>query len=88
MLPYVNLCINGFAPPHGKILDPFAGGSVRGIVAEELGYNYTGIELLEAQVLANQKQSNKPNWVVGDSNEILDTLKQEYNFLFSCPPLS
>ena len=29
----------------GTIIDPFAGGSVRGVVAERLGYNYKGIEL-------------------------------------------
>ena len=32
-----------FCPLEGKILDPFAGGSVRGIIAEYLGYHYTGI---------------------------------------------
>jgi hypothetical protein len=34
-----------FCPPGGQILDPFAGGSVRGIIAGSLDYNYTGIEL-------------------------------------------
>lgn len=38
---------------NGTILDPFAGGSVRGIVASELGYKYTGIELRSEQVDAN-----------------------------------
>ena len=60
-----------FCPKGGTILDPFAGGSVRGIVASEMGYNYTGIDISETQILANQKQSKKPNWIVGDSADIL-----------------
>ena len=62
------LLYNWFSPKDGLILDPFAGGSVRGIVAEELGRKYTGIDLSESQILANKKQSDKPNWVLGDSN--------------------
>lgn len=34
-----------FCPEGGTILDPFAGGSVRGIVAQFLGYHYTGIDI-------------------------------------------
>lgn len=43
-----------YAPPGGRILDPFAGGSVRGVVAAVLGYDYTGIDLRPEQVEANQ----------------------------------
>lgn len=82
-----------FCPKNGMILDPFAGGSVRGIVANYLGYKYTGIELREEQVIANRKQSidilhelNQPNWHIGDSDIILNSLKCEYDILFSCPP--
>mgnify|MGYP000849591287 FL=1 len=45
-----------FCPNGGLILDPFAGGSVRGIVAGYLGYEYNGIDLSEQQVLANREQ--------------------------------
>ena len=75
-----------FTPPSGKIIDPFAGGSVRGIVAEELGFKYTGIELREEQVTSNISQSSKPRWIVGDSEEELDNLEEKFNFAFSCPP--
>src|SRR5688572_4612648 len=34
-----------FVPPGGLVLDPFAGGSVRGIVAAMLGRRYVGVEL-------------------------------------------
>ena len=75
-----------FTPKGGNILDPFAGGSVRGIVATELGFKYTGIDLSETQILANRKQSDKPNWIVGDSNKELEHLDKEYDFVFTCPP--
>jgi DNA modification methylase len=75
-----------FVPPSGAILDPFAGGSVRGIVATALGFGYTGIELSRNQVMANQLQSTEPNWIVGDSNDELLKIKEEFDFVFTCPP--
>lgn len=75
-----------FCPKGGTILDPFAGGSVRGIVAEEMGYKYTGIELSNKQVFANIEQSKKPRWIAGDSVEVLQNHKDEYDFIFTCPP--
>ena len=45
-----------FCPPMGKVLDPFAGGSVRGIVAAVLGRSYTGVDLSGEQIEANKKQ--------------------------------
>ena len=79
-----------FTPKGGMILDPFAGGSVRGIVATEMGYQYDGIDLSKLQIEENQKQSHKPNWMVGDSDDVLDTINTEitgeYDFVFTCPP--
>jgi len=48
-----------FALKGGKVLDPFAGGSVRGIVATEMGLGYDGIDLSETQIEANRLQSHK-----------------------------
>lgn len=45
-----------FCPPGGKVLDPFAGGSVRGIVAGIMGLEYHGVDLSQQQVAANQAQ--------------------------------
>lgn len=45
-----------FSPPGGRILDPFAGGSVRGIVAAILGRQYTGVDLRPEQIEANVSQ--------------------------------
>ena len=57
------------------MLDPFAGGSVRGIVASQLGRAYVGIELRAEQVAANQAQAalgagSAPQWITGDSRDI------------------
>ena len=43
-----------FSPKGGVILDPFAGGSVRGIVAALLNRQYIGCDLRQEQVTANQ----------------------------------
>lgn len=82
-----------FCPDNGEILDPFAGGSVRGIVANKLGYKYTGIDIRQEQIDSNREQglnilevNNQPNWFVGDSNEILQGFNKEFDFIFSCPP--
>lgn len=82
-----------FCPKGGDILDPFAGGSVRGVVANYMGYHYTGIELRGEQVESNREQAlnileinKQPQWYVGDSNKVLDQLNKEYDFVFSCPP--
>src|SRR5215471_15335327 len=63
-----------FCPPAGLVLDPFAGGSVRGIVAAKLGLRYTGIDLSRRQIEENRKQAaeicgqqSQPTWIVGDS---------------------
>lgn len=87
-----------FCPDGGKILDPFAGGSVRGIVAKYLGYDYTGIDLSEKQVEANignaieifnpdgeiekGKRMDIPRWFCGDSEEVLSST--ERTELFDC----
>lgn len=80
-----------FCPPGGKVLDPFAGGSVRGIVASCLGFEYTGVELRGEQVAANQTQAHigtgtAPVWHEGDSRNIADIAPGEYDMVFSCPP--
>ena len=39
------LMYDWFSPKGGMVLDPFAGGSVRGIVAEEMGRRYIGYDI-------------------------------------------
>jgi len=91
------LAYRWFCPTAGSILDPFAGGSVRGLVAALLGYTYTGIDLRPEQVAANQDQAaavlkseqQSPVWLAGDSRNLPDMLGVRgllYDLVFSCPP--
>lgn len=83
-----------FCESGGNILDPFAGGSVRGIVANYLGYKYTGIDIRQEQIESNRDQAikilpieNQPQWYVGDSNELLENKWNiEFDLVMSCPP--
>lgn len=80
-----------FSPPGGVVLDPFAGGSVRGVVAGMLGRVYHGIELRAEQVAANRNQRTiapkdaSITWVCGDSREEAPRAP-EADLVFSCPP--
>jgi DNA modification methylase len=83
-----------FCDDGGAILDPFAGGSVRGIVANYLGYKYSGIDIRQEQVDSNREQAmdilpieNQPQWYVGDSNKLLDdNWNTKFDMVMSCPP--
>ena len=82
-----------FCDEGGEILDPFAGGSVRGIVANYIGYKYTGIDIRKEQIDSNREQAleilpieKQPQWYVGDSNEVLNGFNKQFDFIFSCPP--
>lgn len=81
-----------FCPNYGKICDPFAGGSVRGIVAHILNYKYFGCDLNKKQIKENRKQAkdilsknNYPTWIIGDSEEKIKYFPK-VDFIFSCPP--
>jgi len=87
------LAYSWFSPPGGTVLDPFAGGSVRGVVASRLGRQYIGVELREEQVAANRAQGDglcsdpAPVWHTGDSRNIDRICADvEADFVFSCPP--
>lgn len=81
-----------FSAPGDRILDPFAGGSVRGMIAAYLNRLYTGIDLRSEQVLCNREQADKisfdlaPRWLLGDSDSKLTFLREEYDFILTCPP--
>lgn len=88
-----------FCPPGGVIVDPFAGGSVRGLVAALSGFRYWGCDLSAAQVAANELQRDTimgpplplPDfvpecvWVVDDAMNI-GTAAPPADFIFTCPP--
>lgn len=86
-----------FTCPGDVILDPFAGGSVRGLIAGILGYKYFGVDLRNVQVLANRDQYLEfvnrykdilmPEWYIGNSLDIKNIVPNiKYNLIFSCPP--
>ena len=82
-----------FSPKGGIILDPFAGGSVRGIVASLTGRDYVGLDLNEQQIEENRRQAetltekNPPTWHCNDSRDVLEVCKGlEADLVFSCPP--
>lgn len=86
------LAYRWFSGEGSQILDPFAGGSVRGIVAAHLGRKYWGCDLRAEQIEANRIQGAalcegkpQPEWVCGDS---LQTVRDapDADFIFSCPP--
>ena len=82
-----------FSPDGGQVVDPFAGGSVRGIVASHTGRRYWGCDLRAEQVTANREQGlalcpggmPPPAWVCGDSMDTLATAPAA-DLIFSCPP--
>lgn len=83
-IAYRWFCLTG-----GQVIDPFAGGSVRGIVAQQLGLQYWGSELRPEQVQSNQEQAEAicgfdgPTWWCGDA---LQAEPPEGDLLFGCPP--
>jgi DNA modification methylase len=90
------LAYRWFSPPDGIVLDPFAGGSVRGIVAARLGRTYIGVDLNPAQIEANREQAAAilvddsdviPAWIQADSREIDERCRDvRADLIFTCPP--
>lgn len=90
-----------FSKEGHRVLDPFAGGSVRGVVASMLGRRYDGIDLRNEQVIANREQGalicaekkHRPRWAEGDARNVAQLAERNfktkagsYNLLFTCPP--
>lgn len=89
------LAYRWFTAPGMRVLDPFAGGSVRGIVAAFLERYYLGVDLRGSQIEANKEQGKEivraprfmPAWLAGDSREVLAKAPREsVDFVWSCPP--
>jgi hypothetical protein len=88
-----------WGPRKGMVLDPFSGGSVRGIVASVMGLDYVGIDVRPEQIEANRVQWKEgpclkmdlktPKWICGDSRKVLSNSKEvpkQCDLMFSCPP--
>lgn len=82
---------NWFCTQQGIVFDPFAGGSVRGVVAELLDRKYIGIDLSQKQVDANQMNADSfgvcPAWFCDDSKNADKYIPDgSADLVFSCPP--
>lgn len=88
------LLITWYSPPAGRVLDPMAGGPVRGLVAAYLGRDYLGIDISPDQVAANRVRADawqidgqRPEWICGDAMEELTRLPDGgFDYALSCPP--
>lgn len=92
------LCYKWFSRNGDRVIDPFAGGSVRGIVSSVCGRYYTGIDLSSIQINFNIDQFEKIkktyshkflpiNWVNSDSLKwTKENLENKYDFMLTCPP--
>jgi len=94
------VAIRWWSPSDAHIFDPFAGGSVRGVVAASLGRAYLGIDLRPEQVKANEVAASRlacdlhfpsygPRWRVGVATtwepERADD-RDEFDMILTCPP--
>lgn len=91
-----------FAPQGGQVVDPFAGGSVRGVLAKSCGLRYWGCDLRAEQIEANILQAEAIfEGYDGRSGDIFGVPDLKWvcgdstqmldeapaaDFIFSCPP--
>lgn len=84
------LMIEWFSKPDDSVLDPFAGGCVRGVVSEMKGRRYTGVDLSHRQIEQNNSDASRigvsPSWIQGDSSNIDNIVDGKYDLILSCPP--
>lgn len=95
--PYLaELMYRWFSNEGDTIVDPFAGGCVRGVVASVLGRNYRGVDLNLEQVKTNAEQlkdlqdhytnlAGTAMWWHGDSEVALRYMPMA-DMIFTCPP--
>lgn len=81
-----------FGIPGGHLLDPFAGEQTKGVVAGELGYRYTAVDIREDQIEVNRqavKGYKGIKYICGDSNklsELVTAPAKGYDLVFTSPP--
>jgi hypothetical protein len=91
------ILLRWFSFEGAKVLDPFAGGCVRGVVSSFCGRVYKGFDIRPEQIETNREQFKsasyegfdgevlvEPEWVCGDSVEA--DFGVEHDFILSCPP--
>ena len=81
-----------WSKPGDMVLDPWAGGVERGVVAAAMGRRYMGVDLRQEQVDANHAAvegitwpEGEPLWFSGDTTAYVWP-PGEASFAFGCPP--
>lgn len=83
--------LNCYAPATGLVVDPFAGGGTRAIMAASRGLRYAGTELRAEEVTAVVSRLDALGYADlatihnGDARQ-LDTFAQGGDFCYTCPP--
>jgi hypothetical protein len=87
------LLIAWFSPLNGRVLDPFAGGSVRGIVSALMGRSYLGVDISEDQITENREQAkrlkvaSRARWKAGDAVRLYQSgVRGFHDMILTCPP--
>lgn len=89
----VELMVSWFSANGDTLIDPFAGGPPRGVVAAAMGRHYYGLDLRPEQVEANRASiaaikiaiPGSASWVSGDSTTDARSMP-EADMLITCPP--
>ncbi len=74
-----------------RVLDPFAGGHIRGAMAAYLGYEYTGFDISAEQIAVNERRATEmglnPRWINDDAQNLSKYITPEsQDLVFTCPP--
>lgn len=76
--------------PGGRILDSFAGGAVRGMVATVMGYAYTGVEIRLNQIHENYGVLKALNLegaeYIHDDGTAMEKVEGLFDCALTCPP--
>lgn len=91
------ILVKWFSRKGDWVIDPFAGGVVRGAVCQLLGRQYNGIDISKVQIKHNNDQWNRiakevgridyPVYHLGDAESALDNIRDNcFDFLLTCPP--
>lgn len=77
-------------PPGGHIIDAFAGGPPRGVVASIMGYHYVGVEIRGEQIDENNKVLtslglDNVDYFLSDGR-FLNGCGNQFDFALTCPP--
>ncbi len=77
-------------PAGGRVLDAFAGGPPRALVASIMGYQYVGFEIRQEQIDENLRNIHDlgllgVTYVLGDGR-VLETDLRNFDVALTCPP--